>query len=71
MTVQANLQQVKVRVLPDGRLSRRDAAAYLGLSEKTLAIWATQGRGPKVQPVAGRRFYFKEELDRFVREGDQ
>ena len=71
MKLQVNVQKVQVRILPDGRLTRRDAAAYLGLSEKTLAIWATQGRGPKVQPVAGRRFYFKEELDRFVREGDQ
>ncbi len=33
------VDQVRVRVLPDGRMTRRDAAAYLGFAEKTLAMW--------------------------------
>ena len=64
-----DLDAVKVRVLPDGRLSRKHAAAYLGLSDKTLAIWSTEGRGPRPVKVGGRVFYFKSELDAFIGEG--
>ena len=53
-------------ILPDGRMTRRDAAAYLGLSEKTLAMYASRKTGPKfVKP--GRTFYFKDDLDAWIR----
>ncbi len=58
--------QVKVRVLPDGRLSREDAARYLGRSVKTLAMWQLQGKGPRSVLVGGRRFYFLADLDSFI-----
>ncbi len=58
---------VKVRVLPDGRMTRRDAAAYLGLAPKTLAQWKSEARGPPSYRVGGRVFYFREDLDAFVR----
>ena len=61
------IHQVKVRVLPDGRMTRRDAAAYLGLAEKTLAQWKSEGRGPRAYLVGGRVFHFKVDLDAFVR----
>ena len=61
------LELVKVRVLPDGRLDRANAAKYLGRKEKTLAMWAMQGKGPRAIRVAGRIFYFKRELDSFIR----
>jgi hypothetical protein len=60
------VEAVKVRVLPDGRLTRRDAATYLGFSEKTLAMWAVSGKGPSSVLVGSRRFYFKEVLDDYV-----
>lgn len=62
-----SLEQVKVRVLPDGRMSRADAARYLGRSVKTLAMWELEAKGPKSVLVGGRRFYFKSVLDAFVR----
>ena len=62
----ANLEQVRVRVTPDGRLTRKDAARYLGHSEKTLAMWASRGEGPKSVRVGGRIFYFKVDLDQFI-----
>ena len=65
------LDRVRIRVLPDGRVSRKDAAAYLGRSQKTLAMWALQGKGPKSILVMGRRFYFLSELDRCVAEGNE
>ena len=64
------IDQVRVRVLPDGRMSRRDAAKYLGFTEKTMAMRACQGKRPNGVKVGGRVFYYKAELDDFVREGE-
>jgi len=61
------MEQVNVRVLPDGRLPRKDAAAYLGLKPKTLAMWQLVGKGPSSVLVGGRRFYYLQDLDDFVR----
>ena len=63
----ASVEQVKVRVLPDGRLSRKDTARYLGNAEKTLAMWCLEGKGPRSVKVGGRVFYFKDDLDAFIR----
>ena len=62
----APLEHVSVRVLPDGRMTRRHAAAYLGLKEKTLAMWAVEGKGPPVIRVGGRCFYRIADLDDFI-----
>ncbi len=64
--MQATTDEVRVRILPDGRLSRKDAARYLGLKPKTLSMWALAGKGPTVTRVGGRRFYFKADLDAFI-----
>ena len=64
---EASVEQVKVRVLPDGRLSRKDAARYLGRAEKTLAMWQLERKGPRAVRVGGRIFYFKDDLDAFIR----
>ena len=61
------IEQVRVRVLPDGRLTRKDAAKYLGRAEKTLAMWEMERKGPPSVLVGGRRFYFKDGLDAFIR----
>ncbi len=61
------IEQVRVRVLPDGRLTRKDAAKYLGRAEKTLAMWEMHKTGPPSVLVGGRRFYFKDALDAFIR----
>lgn len=63
------LEQIRVRVLPDGRLSRNDAAAYLGRKPKTLAMWALEKRGPKVIRVGGRCFYNIDNLRAYVERG--
>ncbi len=61
------IEQIRVRILPDGRLARKDAAKYLGRAEKTLAMWEMERKGPLSVLVGGRRFYFKDALDAFVR----
>ena len=55
------IELVKVRVLPDGRVSRRDAAAILGRTAKTLADWKLRGWGPKTIMVGGRVFHDYQE----------
>lgn len=54
-----------VKITPDGRLSRRDAATFLGLAVGTLAQWAWQGIGPKPRKVGGRVFYYLRDLEAF------
>jgi hypothetical protein len=61
------IEYVTIRILPDGRMTRRDAARYLGVAPKTLAMWALEGKGPDSLLVGGRRFYFKSILDAFIR----
>jgi hypothetical protein len=60
------VEQVKVRILPDGRMTRADAARYLGHATKTLAMWALAGKGPRCVKVGGRIFYYREDLDSFI-----
>ncbi len=61
------VEQVRVRVLPDGRMTRRDAAKYLGIAVKTVAMWDLEDPaklgGVK---VGGRRFYYKDRLDQII-----
>ncbi len=54
-----------VTVLPDGRMSPKDAATYLGLSVKTLAMKRCDGTGPAFIKL-GRIFYFQRDLDFWV-----
>ena len=61
------IEQVKIRVLPDGRVSRKDAAAYLGYSEKTLRQWAVDGKHLTVVKVGGRCFNYFAELQRLAK----
>jgi hypothetical protein len=62
----ADIETTKVRILPDGRMSRREASRYLGVAEKTMAMWQLQRKGPRSVLVGGRRFYFKEDVDAFI-----
>lgn len=51
-----HIERVAVRATPDGRLTRRDAAKFLGLDEGTLANWKSRGVGPRQLKVGGRVF---------------
>ena len=54
--------EIKIQVFPDGRLDVPNAANYLGLKEKTLAMMRCKGNGPKFIK-RGRIFYFQDDLD--------
>jgi hypothetical protein len=67
MEAGAKIETVIVRAFPDGRMDARNAALYLGLEEKTLAMKRSDGTGPRFIK-RGRIFYFKEDLDAWINE---
>jgi predicted DNA-binding transcriptional regulator AlpA len=64
--MEARVNTVAVVATPDGRLSRRQAARYVGVAERTLANWKSTGRGPRQVKVGGRVFYKLPDLDAFI-----
>lgn len=68
--VRRPIEQVRVRVLPDGRMTRENAARYIGVATQTLAVWAMRGKGPPAKKVAGRNFYYRDDLDAFISTGE-
>ncbi len=58
-------QNIEVLIYPDGRLDTTNAALYLGLKEKTLAMMRGNGTGPQFIK-RGRIFYFKDDLDAWI-----
>jgi hypothetical protein len=59
---------IDISMFPDGRMDVPNAAGYLGLSEKTLAMMRCYGTGPKFIK-RGRIFYFKADLDEWLISG--
>ena len=51
--------------LPDGRMTTRSAAAFLGLSVSTLATMRSKGTGPRFIRM-GRIFYFQSDLEDWI-----
>jgi hypothetical protein len=66
MTINLQPASPEVRIYPDGRLDGRNASAYLGLSEKTLACMRSTGDGPEFIKLGKRCFYQRETLDSWV-----
>ena len=64
-----SVKQVEVLVLPDGRVDSKNAAAFVGLSEKTLAMMRCSGKGPKFIK-RGRIFYFVQDLEEWIKGGE-
>ena len=68
------IETTRVRITPDGRMTRRDAASFLGISEATLRDWAWKSNAkkhdasafPTVVKVGGRAFYRLADLQKFV-----
>ena len=60
-----SLESISISMFPDGRLDVKNAARYLGLKEKTLAMMRGSGTGPRFIK-RGRVFYYKEDLDAWL-----
>lgn len=56
-----------IHTYPDGRLDTVNAAAYIGLSKKTMAQWRYRGEGPRfVKPSGNKVFYYQSDLDAWI-----
>lgn len=64
------LVTISVEIYPDGRMDRTNAAKYTGLAKKTMDRQRCEGIGPKFVK-RGRIFYYKQDLDEWMREGLQ
>ena len=60
------IDQLHITVLPDGRMSRKNAALYLGVTPATLAKWFLLKKGPASKLMSGLRFYYRADLDAFI-----
>lgn len=65
MSINISIELLKVIMFPDGRLDTTNAAIYLDLSDKTLAMMRCNGTGP-IFLKRGRIFYYKEDLDSWL-----
>ena len=65
--VNLRLNTPTIDIFPDGRMDGRNAGHYLGVKEKTLAMWRASGTGPRFIK-RGRIFYYKEDLDAWLNE---
>ena len=63
-----NISAREIVMYPDGRIDARNASAYVGLSEKTMAMMRCNGTGPTFIK-RGRIFYFKDDLDSWLNAG--
>lgn len=50
-------------------MDSKNSARYLGSAPKTMAMQRSRGEGPPFVKRAGKIFYFKEDLDRWIAEG--
>lgn len=57
--------EIAITAFPDGRMTAANAALYLGLSGKTLAMMRCSGTGP-AYIKRGRIFYFRTDLDAWI-----
>ncbi len=64
---QAQVELIRIRVLPGGRMSRKNAALYLGREPKTLADWKMKGKGPPCHVRDGLCFYYQSDLDAYLK----
>ncbi|MGE8132716.1 helix-turn-helix transcriptional regulator [Novosphingobium subterraneum] len=60
------IAQTTICITPDGRLTRRQAARFLGVAERTLANWRSRRCGPPQIKIGGKVFYRLSELQLFV-----
>lgn len=64
----------EVEVLPDGRIRRREAARYIGVTPGTMAVWDSTGRHGsyfKKSTVACRVYYDFERVKQFCESGEK
>jgi hypothetical protein len=51
---------------PEQKLDRKAAAAYIGVSDRTLENWAVRGGGPRFIKASRRVIYRRRDLDAWL-----
>lgn len=60
------IERTVVRMTPDDRLTRGEAAKFIGVGSRTLANWKSKGQGPRQTKIGGRVFYRLADLQVFI-----
>ena len=55
-----------VKIFPDGRMDVKNAAAYVGLSPKSMAVMRCHGDGPNFLKLGKSIFYRQGDLDAWI-----
>jgi len=55
-----------IRIFPDGRMDTNNAAAYVGVTPKSMAIMRSLGNGPAFFKLGKKCFYQREDLDAWI-----
>lgn len=66
MTTELQPAAPSVQIFPDGRMNVINAAAYLGVSPKSLACYRSQGRGLAFTKLGKLCFYHRADLDAWI-----
>ena len=61
----AEIVSIIVSTYPDGHMDTHNASKYTGLSDKTLAMFRCNGKGPKFIK-RGRIFYYQSDIDEWM-----
>lgn len=56
----------EIIVLPDGRMTMKDACKYIGCSRSFLVKAVNLGTGPTMQKVLNKIFFNKLDIDRWI-----
>jgi hypothetical protein len=61
-----DFQTPQIVILPNGRMTAKNAALYVGLADKTMAMHRCAGTGPAFSKIGGRIYYTPEALDTWL-----
>lgn len=57
-------------MINDIKLSEEETAVYLEVSQRTLANWRADNKGPKFYKPAQKIYYFKSDIDEWIRSSE-
>lgn len=61
-------EEIKVNVLPDGRMDTKNSAIYVGCSIGELASIRYSDKGPDFVKIKSHVFYFRDTLDIWLKD---
>jgi hypothetical protein len=70
-TFKRRVKTIEIEMYEDGRMDRKNAAKYLGVTVHTLADFAWKKKGPKFYRSGNVKgattFYYQSDLDEWIR----